>query len=320
MGMKSITARHFPSAADPRHNLMHEGAAEVEAVVAEAPPGIGAAMRRHWPEYTMEAAGLGLFMVSAGLVTTLLEHPGSFVHRAIPDAGLRRLLIGVAMGLTAIALIYSPWGKQSGAHLNPAVTLTFLRLGKVRKVDAAFYILAQFVGGVAGVLVVWGFLGDAFALPPVDFVNTRPGPAGAAAAFLTEMAMAFGIMLVVLSSLAHERLMPFIGLFAGLIVAAYITMLAPLSGMSINPARSFASALPTLLWQHLWLYFTAPVIGMQLAVDAIRLAGKGRRVFCAKLNHHPAYRCIHCGYTPDSAPATTPVNTVAAALPGQERR
>ncbi|MFO1120365.1 MAG: aquaporin [Rhodospirillales bacterium] len=292
--------------------------------MAEAPPGIGAAMHRHWPEYAMEAAGLGLFMVSAGLVTTLLEHPGSIVHQTIPDAGLRRLLIGIAMGLTAIALIYSPWGKQSGAHLNPAVTLTFLRLGKVRKIDAAFYILAQFVGGAAGVLVVWGFLGDAFALPPVDFVNTRPGPAGAVAAFLTETAMAFGIMLMVLSLLARERLMPFIGLFAGFVVATYIAVLAPLSGMSINPARSFASALPALLWQHLWIYFTAPVIGMQLAVEALRLAGVSRRVFCAKLNHHPAYRCIHCGYTPDAAPAAVPANspveTLAAALPGQERR
>lgn len=270
----------------------------------------------------MEAAGLGLFMISAGLVTTLLEHPGSFVRHAIDDADLRRLLIGVAMGLTAIAIIYSPWGKQSGAHLNPAVTLTFLRLGKIRKIDAAFYILAQFVGGVAGVLVVWGLLGDAFALPPVDFVNTRPGPAGAAVAFLTETAMAFGIMLMVLSALARARLMPFIGLFAGLVVAAYIAVLAPLSGMSINPARSFASALPALLWQHLWIYFTAPVIGMQLAVDALRLAGLGRRAFCAKLNHHPGYRCIHCGYTPNAAPtlANPPVETLAAALPGQERR
>ena len=69
----------------------------MEAAVAEASPGIGAAMRRHWPEYAMEAAGLGLFMISAGLVTTLLEHPASFVRHAIPDAGLRRLLIGVAM-------------------------------------------------------------------------------------------------------------------------------------------------------------------------------------------------------------------------------
>ncbi|NJO84009.1 MAG: hypothetical protein HC828_15300, partial [Blastochloris sp.] len=79
--------------------------------------------------------GLGTFMVSAGVFTTLLEYPGSPVHRAIADADLRRALIGLAMGLTAIAIIYSPFGQRSGAHLNPAVTLTFWWLGKVEGPD-----------------------------------------------------------------------------------------------------------------------------------------------------------------------------------------
>ena len=60
--------------------------------------------------------------------------------------------MGAIMGLTAIGLIYSPWGQQSGAHLNPAVTLTFWRLGKVATWDALFYVLAQFAGGALGVL------------------------------------------------------------------------------------------------------------------------------------------------------------------------
>src|SRR5215831_10723337 len=84
-------------------------------------------LRQHWPEYLMEAAGLGIFMVSAAVVTTLFEYPKSPVHDVLPDPMFRRVLIGIAMGLTAIGIIYSPWGKQSGAHLNPAVTLTFFR-------------------------------------------------------------------------------------------------------------------------------------------------------------------------------------------------
>ena len=179
--------------------------------MADKPLTIGEAMRKHWPEYLMEAWGLGTFMVSAGLITTLLEYPNSPIHRAIENPDLRRTLIGLAMGLTAIAIIYSPWGKQCGAHLNPAVTLTFLRLGKVKALDAVFYIMAQFVGGALGVLLIWTVLGSAFAEPPVDFVNTKPGVAGPVVAYLAELTMAFGIMLMVLTALATGRLMRFIG-------------------------------------------------------------------------------------------------------------
>ena len=76
----------------------------------------------------------------------LLEHPSSPVRQVIPDPTLRRVLTGIAMGLTAIAIVYSPWGKQSGAHFNPSVTLTFWRLGKVATGMPFFYVVAQFAG------------------------------------------------------------------------------------------------------------------------------------------------------------------------------
>src|SRR5713226_9052868 len=100
-----------------------------------------AALLDHWPEYLMEAAGLGLFMVSACVFATLLESPGSPARRAIPSDFLRRALMGLAMGLTAVGIIYSPWGQRSGAHINPAVTFTFLRLRKIEPWEAFFYIL-----------------------------------------------------------------------------------------------------------------------------------------------------------------------------------
>src|SRR6185295_3355311 len=92
--------------------------------------------RVHWREALMEALGLGLFMVSAGVFGTLLESPASPVHRALPGPVLRRVLMGLAMGLTAVGLVYSPWGRRSGAHINPAFTLTMFRLGRVRGRDA----------------------------------------------------------------------------------------------------------------------------------------------------------------------------------------
>lgn len=259
------------------------------------------ALREHWPEYLMEAWGLGMFMVSAGLFATLLEFPGSPLHQAIADADLRRFLIGLAMGLTAIGIIYSPWGKQSGAHLNPAVTLTFLRLGKVKPWDAFYYILAQFVGGTLGVLLVALTLGAPFTAAPVTYAVTLPGGEGAAVAFGAEFVISFGMMLMVLIVSNHERLARYTGVFAGILVAAYITFEAPLSGMSMNPARSFASAAPGSMWQAFWIYLFAPVLGMLSAAWVYPLLRRREPVHCAKLIHADEKRCIHCGYDPPAS-------------------
>ncbi len=228
--------------------------------------------------------------------TALLEHPASPVHQAIPSSFIRRMLIGAAMGATAVALIYSPWGKQSGAHFNPAVTLTFYRLGKVSRWDAIFYILAQFVGGVAGVLATLAVLGPVIRHSSVNYVVTVPGAGGAVVAFLGELVISFVLMLTVLTVMKTARLARFTGWFAGALVALYITAEAPLSGMSMNPARSFGSALPAHLWTAWWIYFTAPPLGMLLAAELYQRRHR-IPVICAKLHHHNDKRCIfRCGY------------------------
>jgi len=263
-------------------------------------------LREHWPEYLIEGWALGCFMISAGLFATLLEYPGSPAHSALADATLRRVLIGLAMGLTAIALIYSPWGKRSGAHMNPAVTLSFWRLGKVAGWDAFFYVVAQFAGGTLGVIAVLWLLGAAFAAPPVLLAATLPGPSGVPAAFLAEFAISLVLMGIILVASNSPRFAPYTGLAAGVLVATYISLEAPLSGMSMNPARSFASAAPAGLWQHLWIYFAAPVLGMLCAAELyLWLRGRGR-IKCAKLQHALDVRCIHCGYEPPPRAAAAP--------------
>jgi aquaporin Z len=253
-----------------------------------------AALSSHWPEYLMEAAALGLFMISATALSVLLEYPGSPVRAALPDPFLRRALMGLAMGLTAIGLIYSPWGRRSGAHMNPSVTLTFLRLGKVAPWDALFYALFQFAGGILGVLLVRAALGTAIADPAVNFAATVPGPGGATPAFLGEALISFLLMLVILI-VSSSRLARFTGLCAGALVAAYITVEAPISGMSMNPARTLASALPAMTWTDLWIYFAAPPLGMLAAAQSYLAARGARAVACAKLRHDHRYRCIFCG-------------------------
>jgi aquaporin Z len=243
--------------------------------------------RHHVQEYLIEAALLGLFMISACACTVLLEHPASPVHRALPDPFVRRLLVGLAMGATAVGLIYSPWGKQSGAHMNPAITLTFFRLGKVARADAVGYIAAQFAGGIAGIAAAAVVLGSLVSDPSVNYVTTRPGAAGNVAAFVAEIGMSFVMMLTVLSVSNHPRLARFTGICAGLLVWTYITVEAPLSGMSMNPARTFGPALVSRDFQALWIYFTAPPMGMLAAAELFTRRFGVQRVLCAKL-HHPA--------------------------------
>src|SRR6266853_1415920 len=181
-------------------------------------------LKEHWPEYFCEAAELGLFMISAALFTMLLWHPSSPVFNLIPNTFVRRMLTGIAMGSTAIALIFSPLGKRSGAHFNPAVTLTFWRLGKVKNWDAFFYVVAQFIGGIAGAMVVASFARMALAHPAVNYVATLPGPHGMATAFVAELVIAFFLMTVVLNVSNTPHIARFTGLFAGVLVATYITL------------------------------------------------------------------------------------------------
>lgn len=243
----------------------------------------------HGPEYLIEAALLGTFMVVACTATALLHHTASPIARALRPALARRALTGVLMGLTAIALITSPWGQRSGAHMNPGVTLTFLMLGKVAPLDALGYILAQFAGGLAGVLLSALALRQIIRHPSVNYAATLPGRAGPRAAWLGEFTIALLMMSMVLASSNYAPTAPYTPLFAGLMVATFITVEAPLSGMSMNPARTFASALPARALRSLWIYFTAPPLGMLAA--ALVYTALARPVYCAKLDHRGDSPC-----------------------------
>jgi aquaporin Z len=220
-----------------------------------------------WPEYAIEAALLGLFMLSACACTVLVEHPASPLRAALDDALVRRALVGLAMGGTAVALIHSPWGRRTGAHFNPAVTLAFLRLGRIAPRDALGYVVAQHAGGIAGVALAALALAPWIAHPSVAFAATVPGSGGVAIAFAAELAISFGLMSVVLlvSSGGFARAT---GLACGALVALSITFEAPLSGMSMNPARTLGSAVLANVWTGAWIYWTAPVAGMLLAAEA----------------------------------------------------
>ncbi len=248
-------------------------------------------LHTHWPEYLAEAVGLGLFMIAAAGFASLIEHPGLPVRQAIGDAATRRVLMGLAMGATACALIYSPIGARSGAHMNPATTLAFWRLGKIAGADAGGYVLAQFAGAMAGMTVAALLFQEFIAAPEVHYVATVPGPWGSAAAFGAEVAITFVMMTVVLQ-LSNSRFSRVTGLAAGALVALYITFEAPISGMSLNPARSLAPALMAGEIATVWIYLLAPPLGMLLAAECFVRRHGAHAVACAKLHHHTTARCI----------------------------
>lgn len=261
--------------------------------------------RWNWPEYAIEAALLGTFMLSACLFSTLLFYPFWPAAQLIPDPFQRRVIMGVAMGATAIGLNYSAWGKRSGAHYNPAVTLTFTRLGKIAPSDALGYVVGQFLGAVIGVFLAELIARQMLAHSDVHYAVTRPGASGVVAAFIAESVISCILMTVVLTTSNRANLARYTGLFAGLLVAAFITVEAPLSGMSMNPARTVGSGFWAHDWTALWIYFTAPALGMLLAAE-IYLRRHGRAgVFCAKLHHQNEKRCIFCEYRTEQADRRT---------------
>ena len=254
----------------------------------------------HWPEYAIEALCLGIFMLSAAAFASLLRHPASPLSETVSSlmpAPLGRVPMGIAMGLTAALIIYSPLGRRSGAHMNPAVTLTFWRLGKIRSHDAAGYVVAQFVGGMLGILAATVLLRGLPSHPAINYVATVPGEAGVAVAFAAETVISFGMMLMVLSTSNNRHLARFTGAFVAALVALYITIENPLSGMSMNPARTLGPALLAHTGGSLWLYFAAPLLGMLTAAELyIRTVG-AQQVRCAKLHHPVSGACIfRCQY------------------------
>jgi aquaporin Z len=230
----------------------------------------GEALRLHWTRYLMEGAELGIFMVVALYLTILLEHPHSFLRRKLKSDLLRRFVLGIGIGSTVVLLIYCQWGRQSGAQFNPAVTLARLSLSRIEPWDAFFYIVAQFIGG-------WLLLAIA-GLPfrhkanhdDVNWVVTEPGETGTVAAFVAEFFISFLIFFSLLVTYHSPVLRPWIGFVAGVHLCLFITFEAPFSGMSLNPARTVASAVPARSWMALWLYFVAPPVAMYLAAQLCR--------------------------------------------------
>src|SRR5262249_28064070 len=159
----------------------------------------------------------------------------------------------LCMAITAICLIYSHWGRRTGALMNPAIVVGFVRLGRLQLADAIGFIVAQLIGSALGGFVAVLVLGRLVSDPSVNYVATVPGMVGLLVAWIGEFVIALAMMTVVMAVNKQPRLAPFTGYFAAGLVFLYITFEAPISGMSLNPARTFGSAIVGNIWIGWWI-------------------------------------------------------------------
>ncbi len=233
----------------------------------------------------MEGTQIAALMLSTCICGALLYGPGSLPGEANLPYTFRSILMGIAIAMTTFLIIRSPFGRRTGAHLNPAVTLAFLWLGRVHRWDAAGYVAAHFAGAVTGVLVARQILGLRLSAAPVRYMVTLPGRHGAPTAFVGECLMSTVLMGVVLYASNHRLLARFAPLFVALLTVSYFAFSPSLAGYSVNPARSFSSALFAWIWRGIWIYFVAPCLGMLIAAWLYLRRMGPNRIYCAKVFH-----------------------------------
>ncbi|HLG39407.1 MAG TPA: aquaporin [Chitinophagaceae bacterium] len=231
-----------------------------------------ASFKKNRKHYLQEALGLGIFMISACFFSAMLFSEKSTWYHAIPGVMTKNILMGIFMGSTALFIFYSPWTAPSGSHINPAVTLTFLRLDKMCRYDALFFIIFQIIGGTAAVFIMQLMMGNVLTASPINSAVTVPGKYGASAALVTELMIAFVTMTMVLFTSHSSKLKKYTRIFSGCLVCAWVIFAGPVSGFGMNPARSFASALPANTWTAFWVYLIIPFAGMLLAAEVFLFA------------------------------------------------
>ena len=244
-----------------------------------------ASFKKNWTHYMQEAVGLAIFVISACFFSALFWGHGKTFHFSFPNEPIKNISNGILMAITALLIFYSPLTAPSGSHINPAVTFTFLRLNKMCKYDALFYIVFQFIGGTLAVYIMVAFLGNTLRDAPVNYAVTVPGKFGVVAAAITEYAIAIIMMTMVLFTSNHHLLKKYTRVIAGCFVCLNVIFAGPVSGFGMNPARSFASAFPAHIYTAFWIYMLIPFAGMLSAAEIFLFVERRKASFKRNITH-----------------------------------
>lgn len=226
-----------------------------------------ASFKKNWIHYLQEALGLAIFMISACFFSALFWGNDPSFHFVFSNDEVPNMTNGILMGATALLIFYSPFTAPSGSHINPAVTITFLRLDKMCRYDAMFYIIFQFIGGTLAVYIMAAVLGKSLTASPVNYAVTVPGRFGVTSAAIVEYVIAIVTMTMVLVTSNNNNLKKYTRIFSGCLVSCWVIFAGPVSGFGMNPARSFASAFPAHVYNAFWIYLFIPFAGMLSAAE-----------------------------------------------------
>lgn len=229
-------------------------------------------------------------MMLGGLsAVCLVFGDGSFLAEALPSDSVRYVVVGALFAACVSLVAVSPLGRLSGAHLNPAVTLSFRVLGRVSGHDVGGYLFAQLAGALAGTALVsllWGSTADS-----VGGGATTVGKTGTGLAISLEVAMTAVLIGVILLFVSDARLTRWTPLAIWPVITALVWIGSPYTGTSLNPTRSVAPALVFAQVADLWVYVLAPVVGAVVVGLLWRRRDRAAQPKTAKLFHDPGYAC-----------------------------
>lgn len=207
----------------------------------------------------MQSIGRRCLAEAIGTFFLVLIGPGAVMVNDYSNGAITHPGIALSFAFVVLAMVYA-LGHVSGAHINPAVTLAFWSLGRFRRAEVLPYVVAQCLGAVAasGVLV--------FLIGPVGGIGATLPAITPGRALVVELILSFGLMLVIVAVATDQRVAPgFAGLAIGLTVGFGAMVGGPLTGASMNPARSLGPAVVGGLWASHWIYWLGPIGGMVLA-------------------------------------------------------
>ena len=249
-------------------------------------------MRSHLKEYIAEMVGTMILLFSGISIIIIFSEDNIVTETISYNKNIENFFISILFSGTVAVIIISPFGKLSGAHINPIVSISFWLLNKMHHNDILGYIIFQFIGGIIGALLAREFWGDKFEI--VKGGMTLPGPGiTPLEAFGAEIIMTFALVTTLLIILRHQKISKLLPLIVWILIAIEIFLGSSISGTSLNPARSIGPAVALNSWLDQWIYLTGPLIGSLVATFTFKKNIFGSiEIRTAKLFHTSSYRCI----------------------------